>query len=254
MSITFENFFASIETIVDSYKWTPDDFILNPLPLNHYSGLIYCLMTPFFVGAQVELLPKFNAEVVWSKLMDTNSKVNMMIAVPTIYRQLVDAYQNSEKLKAAYKEDYLQDILKMKMRLIGSGSAPLNIKTYEDWFKLTNYKILERYGMTEIGMALSTPYIENEKTKRLAGYVGKPYGRVQTRIVNQESNRVLVESDWKKDEVFAKEDEEIFGELQIKGPTVFKEYFNQPEQTKKSFTDDGWFKTGNFNIILCVNN
>jgi malonyl-CoA/methylmalonyl-CoA synthetase len=232
---------------VDSYKWTPDDFMLNTLPLNHYSGLIYCLMTPFFVGAQVELLPKFNAELVWSKLLDTNSKVNMFIAVPTIYRQLVDTYRASEKLRAKYSEGYVRDILKMKMRLIGSGSAPLNIKTYEDWSALTGYNILERYGMTEIGMALSSPYIENEKTKRLAGYVGKAYGRVRTRIVSPEDeHKVLVESDWRKDDVLAGEGEELVGELQVKGPTVFKEYFNQPLYTKNSFTDDGWFKTGDF--------
>ena len=252
VSITFENFFSSIETIVDSYMWTSDDFILNPLPLNHYSGLVYCLMTPFFMGAQVDLLPKFNADVVWSKLLDQNSKLNMMIAVPTIYSQLVMAYEsNSNSLKTTYNKDLLQDILKVKMRLIGSGSAPLSLKTYNDWLALTNYRIVERYGMSEIGMALTNPLIENSesliansKTKRLAGYVGKPYGKVRVRIVDLTSCQVLVESNWKDDKFHENCGEEIFGELQIKGPNVFKEYYKQPEQTKQSFTEDGWFKTG----------
>ena len=129
-------------------------------------GLVYTLLTPFYVGAQVDLMPKFNASVVWSKLLDEENSVNMFIGVPTVFSQLIDHYS---KNKDANNPKSVSNILNKKMRIIGSGSAPLNVKTYNDWFSLTNYRLLERYGMTEIGMALTNPYVETSETKRIGG-------------------------------------------------------------------------------------
>lgn len=236
-----------MENMVECYKWSSNDFCLNPLPLNHYSGLVYCLLTPFFVGSSVDLLPKFNAEQVWHKLLNPNSPINVFIAVPTIYSQLIQAYlNNSGTLRKKYTIEDVRVRLKQKMRIIASGSAPLNLKTFNEWFELTRCKILERYGMTEIGMALSTPYLETSSAKRIGGTIGRPCGRNKCRISESTTDAVLLESDSEKD-VFlggAEEREEIFGELQISGPNVFKEYLNKPEETKSSFTNDGWFKTG----------
>jgi len=53
----------------------------------------------------------------------------------------------------------------------------------------------------------------------------------------------LIESDETTDNIYSESDD-IFGELQINGPILFKEYFNKTEQTNLSFTPDGWFKTG----------
>lgn len=61
-----------------------------------------------------------------------------------------------------------------------SGSAPLNVKTYNEWKQITGYSILERYGMTEIGLGLSNVYKETDTVKRVAGAVGRPYG--ETRV------------------------------------------------------------------------
>lgn len=133
--------------------------------------------------------------------------------------------------------------------MIASGSAPLNIKTYNEWNELTGYKIVERYGMTEIGLGLTNVYEETEQKKRVAGCVGRPYGETWVRIVapnednNRDSKHVLIESHRDEDIIF-KENEELFGEIQIKGNMVFKEYHDKPAQTKETFTDDGWFKTG----------
>ena len=99
-------------------------------------------------------------------------------------------------------------------------------------------------------MALSNPYIETEKFKRVGGHVGRPYGQVRVRIFDLVSNRVLVESDAKNDTIYESQNENIHGELQIKGPNVFKEYLNKPDQTKSSFTEDGWFKTGKIKEII----
>lgn len=164
--LTFDNLVSSIQIMRDSWGWTADDCMLSTLPLNHYSGLVYTLLTPFHIGAQVDLMSKFNVELAWSKLLNEENPINVFIGVPTIFGQLIDYYLKNKDL---IEKNHVKDILKRKMRFIGSGSAPLNVKTYNDWFSLTNYKILERYGMTEIGMVLTNPYVETDSAQRIAG-------------------------------------------------------------------------------------
>ena len=190
-------------------------------------------------------MPKFNSETVWSKLLDENNQINMFIGVPTVFSQLIEFSAVRDRLRSDVKE-----VLKRKLRIIGSGSAPLNVKTFNDWFELTEYKILERYGMTEVGMALTNPFIETRCSKRIAGTVGRPVGDNQVRLVDEVNSKVQVVSDASGDRFLDQalndhDKSQIFGELQIKGPIVFREYLNKPEQTCQSFTEDGWFKTGN---------
>jgi malonyl-CoA/methylmalonyl-CoA synthetase len=90
--------------------------------------------------------------------------------------------------------------------------------------------LLERYGMTEIGMGISNPYDEERK----AGYIGKPLLGVDARLVDENDNLVEIGQP---------------GEIQIKGDNVFLEYWNKPEATKKTFTEDGWFKTGDIAVV-----
>ena len=241
---------STIETLIDAWKWTPQDGFLHTLPLNHVHGLTYGLLTCAYSGAQCDILPKFDAELVWSKLLDESNNINVFMAVPTIFVKLVEVYFKNEKFRAKYSKEFIQHIFKNKIRLIASGSAPLNVKTYNEWNDITGYKILERYGMTEIGLGLSNPYKETAAKKREPGCVGRPFGETRVRIVepnkdeNQDSKHVLIESSSDEDAIFDSE-KPLFGELQIKGNMVFKKYHDKPAQTKETFTDDGWFKTGN---------
>jgi malonyl-CoA/methylmalonyl-CoA synthetase len=85
---------------------------------------------------------------------------------------------------------------------------------FYSWEEFTGHRLLERYGMTEIGMALSNPLHGN----RRPGFVGFPLPNVQARIVDDE--------------------------LRIKGPAVFKDYYGNEKATKETFDEEGWFKTG----------
>jgi malonyl-CoA/methylmalonyl-CoA synthetase len=78
------------------------------------------------------------------------------------------------------------------------------------------------------------------------GTVGRPCGQIKVRVVDEINEKPLVVSVENNDQFHneAIEKDRIFGELQIKGDVVFKEYFNKKEQTEQSFTEDGWFKTG----------
>ena len=112
----------------------------------------------------MDLMSKFNAETVWSKLLDESNGINLFIGVPTVFNQMIEHLNKGDRNCVRLKQ-----VMSKKLRLVGSGSAPLNVKTYNEWFELTNFKILERYGMTEVGMALSNPLIETESCQRIAG-------------------------------------------------------------------------------------
>ncbi len=93
-----------------------------------------------------------------------------------------------------------------QFRLMVSGSAALPSSVFEEWARVSGHRLLERYGMTEIGMALGNPI----DGPRIPGTVGYPFPGVSARIVNEKGNDVtcLQKS----------------GELQIKGPNVFSGY------------------------------
>ncbi|CAG2067553.1 unnamed protein product, partial [Timema podura] len=106
------------------------------------------------------MLPKFEASRVWSQLlainMPANERVNMFMAVPTIYAKLIDEY---EKIftKNARMQEYVKSVCAKNIRLMVSGSAPLPSPVFDRWADISGHRLLERYGMTETGMVLSNP-------------------------------------------------------------------------------------------------
>ena len=111
-----------------------------------------------------------------------------------------------------------------------SGSAACPVEVFEEWRDLTGQMLLERYGMTEIGMALSNPY----RGERRPGYVGQALPDVAVRLVDEEGGIVT--------------GEDAPGEIQIQSPTVFLEYWGNAEATETSFSDK-WFCTGDIAVI-----
>lgn len=221
---------AQVTSLIEAWKWTSDDRILHVLPLHHIHGIINVLTCALWAGAQCYMLSKFDAEMVWNRI--TEGDLTLFMAVPTIYVKLIAAWES-----AAEKSDIqmLSDRQKSlsagctKMRLMVSGSAALPVKVLEKWQKISGHFLLERYGMTEIGMALSNPL----QGKRKAGFVGKPLPQVEVRLVD-ESGEVVPPG--------------TPGEIQVKGPGIFLEYWQNPAATAKAFRD-GWFCTGDWAIV-----
>jgi malonyl-CoA/methylmalonyl-CoA synthetase len=118
-----------------------------------------------------------------------------------------------------------------QFRLMVSGSASLPTPVRAKWEAITKQVLLERYGTSEFGMALSQPY---EISERVEGTVGLPLPSVQVRIMAES-----IESSGNFD-MDVTDEREVPGSLQVKGPNVFKEYYNRPEATAKEFTEDGW--------------
>jgi malonyl-CoA/methylmalonyl-CoA synthetase len=147
------------------------------------------------------------------------------MAVPTIYFKLVSEFESRSESEKAQLHECMKGF-----RLMVSGSAALPVSVMETWLKISGHYLLERYGMTEIGMAISNPY----DGERRAGYIGKPLPGVLARLVDEQNQEVPTGQP---------------GEIQIKGQSVFKEYWGKAEATAKTFTADGWFKTGDIAVV-----
>ncbi|WP_026951742.1 acyl-CoA synthetase [Algoriphagus mannitolivorans] len=215
---THSNIESQISTLVEAWKWSSDDHTICLLPLHHVHGIINVVSSALWSGASVQFLHPFSAKEVFEVFQE--SKVNVFMAVPTIYFKLISEFESYSK----EAQNQLRECMK-QFRLMVSGSAALPVSVMEKWKEISGHYLLERYGMTEIGMAISNPY----EGPRKAGYIGKPLPGVSVRLVDEQNNLI---------------DSGQAGEIQIKGDSVFKEYWGKPEATVKSFTKDGWFKTG----------
>lgn len=196
--------------LIEAWEWSSNDHLLHCLPLHHIHGVLISLNT-IRVGGTCEFL-KFKEKDVWEKLI--SSQVNLFMAVPTIYQKLIKYYE--KEIKRDIKPDM------KRIRLMVSGSASLPDTLFLKWKEITGHTLLERYGMTEIGLVISNPY----RGERIMGHVGLPFDSVQIKIDSQ--------------------GDQTQGELLIKGPTVFKEYFEKEKSTQEAFNQDGWFKTGDY--------
>ncbi|MCH7696918.1 MAG: acyl-CoA synthetase [Proteobacteria bacterium] len=209
---------AQIESLVKAWEWSSDDRIMQILPLHHIHGIINIACCALWSGALLDMLPKFDTDAVWQRLVDAD--LTLFMAVPTIYSRLAAAWDT-----APAKTQHRWSNACKKLRLMISGSAALPVAMLERWEQISGHRLLERYGMTEIGMALSNPL----HGERLAGHVGKPLPGVDVRLVDEDGNP-LTEG--------TKE-----GEIQVRGPNVFMEYWQRPDETRQAFDSD-WFKTG----------
>ena len=213
---------AQITSLVEAWGWTADDRILLVLPLHHVHGIVNVLSCALWSGAACEILPRFDAGETWEVI--ESGRLTLFMAVPTVYRRLVAAYDEAAPDERARMEDGCR-----RMRLMVSGSAALPVQTLERWREISGHTLLERYGMTEIGMALSNPL----RGERRPGFVGLPLPTVRARLVDDEGREVEPGTP---------------GEIEIAGPSVFLEYWRRPEATADAFRD-GWFRTGDVAVV-----
>ena len=217
-----KNIQAQVTSLISAWGWTESDQILHVLPLHHIHGIINVLTCALWAGARCEMLIKFDTKAVWTRIIEGN--LTLFMAVPTIYTKLITAWEAAPPDQQKAMSDACA-----RIRLMVSGSAALPVQVLEKWKTISGHSLLERYGMTEIGMALSNPL----HGQRLPGYVGTPLPNVNVRLVDDRGN--LVESGTP-------------GEIQVKGPSIFLEYWGKPEATAKAFCDN-WFRSGDIAVV-----
>ena len=207
---------AQVEGMVDAWAWSPDDRILLVLPLHHVHGIVNVTLCPLWVSTTCEAPGGFDPTATWERL--ASGAVTVFMAVPTIYSRLLSSWDGADDTTRQRWSDGAR-----RLRLMVSGSAALPVSVLDRWATITGHVLLERYGMTEVGMALG-----NTLDRRVPGHVGVPFPGVAARLVDDTGADVA--------------DGEA-GELLLRGPQLFAGYWNRPDATADAFVD-GWFRTG----------
>jgi malonyl-CoA/methylmalonyl-CoA synthetase len=220
--LTGRNIQAQLRSLATAWEWSDRDRILNVLPLHHTHGLINVLTSALWSGAVCEMQPGFDSGRVWQRIAEGG--LTLFMAVPTIYAKLISAWEAVDPGRRALLSER-----SLALRLMVSGSAALPLTAFERWREISGHALLERYGMTEIGMALSGPL----HGERRPGFVGAPLPGVRVRLVD-EDRRELGPG--------------VAGEIEVRGPGIFLEYWDRPEATSDAFRD-GWFRTGDVAVL-----
>jgi len=237
---TRQSLYSQAKTLRDAWEISKKDRLLHCLPLHHVHGFVNGVLASHASGATVEFTDafKFDPRYFWRRMRNSGPDITMFYGVPTMYamalRQL-DVYDNADrrrrekekeegdgndetKEKVSTRSECAKEAKALRLCVSGSAACPTSI--LNQWNALTENQspLLERYGMTEIGMALSQKL---DFSSRAPGSVGEPLANSECKILDDATNELLV-----------------------KGPGIFKEYWNNPKATEEAFTSDGYFKTG----------
>jgi malonyl-CoA/methylmalonyl-CoA synthetase len=213
--ITHGNLTANLQSLHEAWGWRPGDVLLHVLPIFHVHGLFVALHGALYAGATALLARQFDAARTLQSLVERRCTVFM--AVPTIHRRLLAAPE-------AGRFDLSH------LRLVTSGSDRLPDEVFRGFQETFGYTLLERYGLTETGMNCSNPL----NGERRLGSVGLSLPGVEARVADPETGEPLPDGQ--------------VGEIQVRGPHVFKGYWRQPEKTAEAFTAGGWFHTGDLGL------
>ena len=210
--LTHGNLLSNAQTLADLWQFTPNDTLLHALPIFHTHGLFVATNVALLTHGTMIFLPNFHPDTTLAHL----PRATTMMGVPTFYTRLLDDPRFTQQTAA-------------HMRLFISGSAPLLPDTHREFQARTGQKILERYGMTETNMNTSDPYIG----ERRAGTVGHPLPGVEVKIT--ENGQTLAQGE--------------VGMIEVRGPNVFKGYWNMPGKTAEELRPDGFFITGDLGLF-----
>tara|TARA_R110002049_G_scaffold10127_3_gene50457 strand:- start:165382 stop:166905 length:1524 start_codon:yes stop_codon:yes gene_type:complete len=211
--LTHGNLASNAETLRDLWQFTDSDVLIHALPLFHTHGLFVAVNITLAAGGALVFHRAFDA----GAIIGDFARATTLMGVPTFYTRLLQ------------HPDLSQDVAS-KMRLFVSGSAPMLTETHRAWQSCTGHTVLERYGMTETGMNTSNPF----EGMRKPGTVGVPLADVELRIATAEGD-ILPQGQ--------------IGGIEVRGPNLFKGYWNMPEKTAEEIRPDGWFITGDLGQI-----
>ncbi|MBE3638182.1 malonate--CoA ligase [Mangrovicoccus algicola] len=212
--LTQDNLLSNARTLAAHWRFGPEDVLVHALPIFHTHGLFVATNVMLASGGAMIFLPKFDLDAI----LDALPRATAMMGVPTFYTRLLG--------DARFTRDRVAS-----MRLFISGSAPLLAETHRDFEARTGHRILERYGMTETNMNTSNPY----DGERRAGTVGLPLPGVELKITDPETGRGLPAGE--------------VGMIEVRGPNVFKGYWQMPDKTAAELRADGFFITGDLGMV-----
>ena len=202
---------AGLDGLASAWQWTADDTLVHGLPLFHVHGLVLGVLGALRVGCRLVHTGKPTPAAYAA------AQGSLYFGVPTVWGRVCAEPAAATALRSA--------------RLLVSGSAPLPVAVFEQLRALTGHHPVERYGMTETLITLST----RADGERRPGWVGLPIDGVRTRLVGDDGSA-------------AAHDGDTIGELHVAGSTLFDGYLGRPEATAAAF-DDQWFRTGDAAVV-----
>lgn len=182
-------------------------------PMYHAGGLCVLLTPLFAAGGAIVLHERFEAGEVWRAI--ERERCTVVFAVPTIWKLLMDA-----------PEFATADL--SRVRWVVSGGAPLPTFIIEAYGR-RGIVMRQGFGMTEVGVNCFS--MTSDDALRKPGSIGRPMLFTEARLVREDG------SECGADEV---------GELQFRGPHLSSGYWRNPEATRASYLEDGWFRSGDF--------
>lgn len=202
---------AGLDGLAEAWQWTPDDTLVHGLPLFHVHGLVLGVLGALRVGCRLVHTGRPTPAAYAA------AQGSLYFGVPTVWGRVCAEPEAARSLAGA--------------RLLVSGSAPLPAPVFEQLLSLTGHAPVERYGMTETLITLST----RADGDRRPGSVGLPIAGVCTRLLGDDGAPVV-------------NDGVTIGELHVAGTTLFDGYLHRPDATAASM-DGRWFRTGDAAVI-----
>ncbi|HEY2221473.1 acyl-CoA synthetase [Actinomycetospora sp.] len=217
---------AGLDGLADAWEWTAADTLVHGLPLFHVHGLVLGVFGALRTGSRLVHTVKPTPENYARAVRDHGG--SLVFGVPTVWSRIADDPASAAALTDA--------------RLLVSGSAPLPVPVFERVRELAGQAPVERYGMSETMITLAV----RADGERRPGWVGVPVAGVEARL------RAVTENDQGESVTTDEEvpaDGESIGELQVRGASLFDGYLNRPEATAETWTEDGWFRTGDAAVV-----
>jgi len=203
---------ACLDGLADAWAWTPEDTVAHGLPLFHVHGLVLGVLGALRVGSRLVHTGSPKPEAY------AKAGGSLYFGVPTVWSRVCGDPASAGALRDA--------------RLLVSGSAPLPAPVFHKLAELTGQSPVERYGMTETLITVST----RSDGERRPGFVGFPLAGMETMLAGEDGAEVV-------------RDGQRIGELRVRGASLFDGYLNRPEATAESWVGDGWFRTGDVATI-----
>ena len=191
--------------------------VVTALPLYHVFALMVNLITYFSLGAENWLVanPRDTAGLID---VIAQSRMTCFTGVNTLYAALV-------------AHPALENVDFSNLRISAGGGSAILPSTSARWKAITGTFIREGYGLSETSPVVSfNPYFTNE----FNGSVGLPVPSTDVRLLTDDGRDAGIGES---------------GEICVKGPQVCRGYWNQPDATRASFTDDGYFRTGDIGVF-----